>query len=133
MAAWNIEYRRVGSGGGWPTTFTDVAAAIDLLPEAVQKAAAGRLDLDRVVFLGHSAGGHLATWAASRDRLRDAYLQPWRELLPEIDLVAVFELAQTIAGLHYASNYHCSILRISTEHGARELLPFFLRTLLDEA
>ena len=69
IAAWNVEYRRVGAGGGWPATFTDVAAAIDLLPGAVQKAADGRLDLDRVVFLGHSAGGQLVGWAASRERL----------------------------------------------------------------
>src|SRR5579862_1360670 len=26
-AVWNVEYRRVGAGGGWPTTFDDVAAA----------------------------------------------------------------------------------------------------------
>ncbi|WP_243418285.1 alpha/beta hydrolase family protein [Actinomycetospora cinnamomea] len=71
VAAWNIEYRRVGAGGGWPATFTDVAAAVDLLTAEVQEAAGGRLDLDRVVLLGHSAGGHLATWAASRERLRD--------------------------------------------------------------
>ena len=31
-AVWNIEYRRVGGGGGWPATFADVAAAIDYLP-----------------------------------------------------------------------------------------------------
>jgi acetyl esterase/lipase len=60
-AAWNIEYRRVGNGGGVPQTLDDVAAAIDVLD--------GRdLPLDRVVSLGHSAGGHLATWAASRGR-----------------------------------------------------------------
>ncbi len=60
-AAWNIEYRRVGNGGGDPATFDDVAAAIDALH--------GRdLPLDRVLGLGHSAGGHLATWAASRGR-----------------------------------------------------------------
>ena len=60
-AAWNIEYRRLGGrqGGGWPATFDDVATAIDALPGADE-----RLDLDRVVFLGHSAGGHLALWAA---------------------------------------------------------------------
>ncbi|WP_285654080.1 alpha/beta hydrolase [Actinomycetospora sp. NBRC 106375] len=69
VAAWNVEYRRVGAGGGWPSTFTDVATAVDLLPGTVQKAAAQRLDLDRVVFLGHSAGGQLAVWAASRERL----------------------------------------------------------------
>jgi acetyl esterase/lipase len=28
-----------------------------------------QLDLDRVVIVGHSAGGHLALWAASRKRL----------------------------------------------------------------
>ncbi len=63
-AAWNIEYRRVGNGGGWPQTFEDVAAAIDHLAELDAP-----LDLDRVEVLGHSAGGHLALWAASREKL----------------------------------------------------------------
>jgi acetyl esterase/lipase len=63
-AAWNIEYRRVGNGGGWPATFADVAAAIDHLPEL-----RAPLDLDRVSVLGHSAGGHLALWAAGREQL----------------------------------------------------------------
>src|ERR687884_433523 len=33
LAAWNVEYRRVGrgQGGGWPATLDDVAAAIDHL------------------------------------------------------------------------------------------------------
>lgn len=62
-AAWNLEYRRVGGGGGWPATFNDVAAGIDHLA-----ALAVPLDLARVVAVGHSAGGHLALWAASRDR-----------------------------------------------------------------
>jgi acetyl esterase/lipase len=56
-ATWNVEYRRVGSGGGFPTTLEDVAAAIDRL-------AAEHLGPAMVV--GHSAGGHLAAWAASR-------------------------------------------------------------------
>ncbi|HET6877642.1 MAG TPA: alpha/beta hydrolase [Jatrophihabitans sp.] len=61
-ACWNIEYRRVGDGGGWPTTLDDVAAAIDRLAD---------LDVDtaRVVTVGHSAGGHLAVWAAGRETL----------------------------------------------------------------
>jgi acetyl esterase/lipase len=62
-AAWNLEYRRVGGGGGWPATFDDVAAGIDHLSTL-----AAPLDLARVVAVGHSAGGHLALWAASRDR-----------------------------------------------------------------
>ncbi len=61
--AWNLEYRRVGNGGGWPATFADVAAGIDLLAD---------LDVDTcaVVAIGHSAGGHLAAWAAGRQRCR---------------------------------------------------------------
>lgn len=64
-AAWNLEYRRVGTGpgggGGAPETFDDVAAGIDLL-------ATLDLDTSTVVTLGHSAGGHLAAWAAARGR-----------------------------------------------------------------
>lgn len=62
FTCWNIEYRRVGNGGGWPTTLTDVAAAIDHL-------AALDVDASRVVTVGHSAGGHLAVWAAARAAL----------------------------------------------------------------
>jgi acetyl esterase/lipase len=58
--AWNIEYRRVGNGGGTPETFDDVAGAIDALADVDD------LDLSTVVTLGHSAGGHLAVWAAGR-------------------------------------------------------------------
>ncbi len=68
-AALNIEYRRVGNGGGYPTTLIDVAAAIDLLADEGQIAARDsdlELDLERVVTIGHSAGGHLAAWAATR-------------------------------------------------------------------
>ncbi|MDQ2797195.1 MAG: alpha/beta hydrolase [Actinomycetota bacterium] len=62
FTCWNLEYRRVGNGGGWPTTLEDVAAGIDHLTE---------LDLDttRVVAVGHSAGGQLAVWAAGRTKL----------------------------------------------------------------
>ena len=60
--AWNLEYRRVGNGGGDPATFDDVAAGIDLLADVEG------LDLGTVLTLGHSAGGHLAAWAAARGR-----------------------------------------------------------------
>ncbi len=65
-ATWNVEYRRVGMGGGYPATLQDVAAAVDHLDEL---AAEYHLDLERVTVLGHSAGGQLALWAAGRDRL----------------------------------------------------------------
>lgn len=81
-AAWNLEYRRLGTGrgggGGWPMTFADVADGIDALADV---AATGRtafegggsrpvpLDLSRVSLVGHSAGGQLALWAAARPSL----------------------------------------------------------------
>ena len=57
-----MEYRRIGNGGGVPNTLLDVASAIDRL------GGAGLPDgiADRVVLVGHSAGGHLGAWAASR-------------------------------------------------------------------
>lgn len=67
MAAWNIEYRRVGNiGGGWPGTLLDVAQATDCLPTI---AASYNLDIQRVVAVGHSAGGHLALWLAARSKI----------------------------------------------------------------
>jgi len=66
LACWNVEYRRVGQeGGGWPGTFEDVAAAIDLLAERDE------IDPSRVATCGHSAGGHLALWLAARNGLAD--------------------------------------------------------------
>lgn len=70
VAAAVIEYRRVGEGGGWPTTLADVARAVDSLAGPGQHAADGRLELDRVAAVGHSAGGHLAAWLAHRGSLR---------------------------------------------------------------
>ena len=70
VAAAVIEYRRVGEGGGWPTTLADVARAVDSLAGPGQDLADGRLQLDRVAAVGHSAGGHLAAWLAHRGSLR---------------------------------------------------------------
>jgi acetyl esterase/lipase len=66
MAAWNLEYRRAGNGGGWPNTFIDMLAGIDKLQDLADVHA---LNLGPVVALGHSAGGHLAAWAAGRGKL----------------------------------------------------------------
>ena len=57
--AWNVEYRRVGNGGGWPMTADDIGAAIDRL-------AGLDVDSSATVAVGHSAGGQLAVWAAGR-------------------------------------------------------------------
>ncbi len=67
FAVWNLEYRRLGwlrGGGGWPATLLDVAAGIDAL--AAVRDGGAPLDLGRVATVGHSAGGHLALWAAAR-------------------------------------------------------------------
>jgi acetyl esterase/lipase len=67
IAAYNVEYRRVGdSGGGWPGTLQDVAAATDYLRTIAPQY---QLDLDHVLPVGHSAGGHLALWLAARHKL----------------------------------------------------------------
>src|SRR4051812_21943051 len=66
-AVWNVEYRKLGEpGAGYPGTFQDVASAVDALRAQAPKYG---LDLRRVIAIGHSAGGHLALWAASRGRL----------------------------------------------------------------
>ncbi|MGX1029188.1 alpha/beta hydrolase [Streptomyces sp. SAI-097] len=86
FAVASVEYQRgaEGSAGGsagdpvagrWPDTFDDVAAALNALPELVRRHLP-RADARRVVLTGHSAGGHLALWAAARHLLpADA---PWR-------------------------------------------------------
>jgi len=56
---WNVEYRRVGNGGGVPETVDDVRAAIDALPDVDAP-----LAHDRLVIIGHSAGGHLGLCVA---------------------------------------------------------------------
>jgi acetyl esterase/lipase len=67
VATWTIEYRRLGdAGGGWPGTFLDVADATDALRRLATKAP---LDLKRVYAAGHSAGGQLGLWLASRSKL----------------------------------------------------------------
>ncbi|MDR0810454.1 MAG: alpha/beta hydrolase [Gemmobacter sp.] len=69
IATWNIEYRRVGEeGGGWPGTFQDVARATDHLREVARN---NRLDLNRVLVVGHSAGGQIGLWLAARHLLPD--------------------------------------------------------------
>lgn len=64
-AVWVPEYRRVGDeGGGWPGTFDDVGRAVDFVRELAKRYPT--IDTTRVVLAGHSAGGQLALWAASR-------------------------------------------------------------------
>lgn len=65
-----LEYRRIGRDGGWPTTFDDVAAGLEALPELLSAALAERgdepIDATMPILMGHSAGGQLVLWAAHR-------------------------------------------------------------------
>ena len=70
IAVWSVGYRRADeAGGGYPGTYQDIGSAIDRLRAEAPRY---RLDLSRTVLVGHSAGGHLALWAAARDRLPPA-------------------------------------------------------------
>ncbi len=90
--AWNLEYRRVGNGGGYPTTFDDVAAGIDALADVEG------LDLRTVVTLGHSAGGHLAVWAAGRPALTGtAWADPAVPVTAAVSQAGVLDLSAAAA------------------------------------
>jgi len=64
FAVWNIDYRLADEP--WPATLLDAAAAMDHLGVSSHSVT---LDQDRIAVVGHSAGGHLALWLASRGEL----------------------------------------------------------------
>ncbi|MEV7688395.1 alpha/beta hydrolase [Streptomyces bungoensis] len=105
FAVANVEYRRGGApgtetAGRWPDTLDDVSAALDALPALVREALP-QADPRRTVLTGHSAGGHLALWAAARHVLpADA---PWRTSGPAslrgvvaLAPIADFEVAEKL-------------------------------------
>jgi acetyl esterase/lipase len=105
IAIWNIEYRRIGNeGGAWPGTLLDVAAAADHLLIA---APIHDLDLQRVIAIGHSAGGHLACWLAARHRLPEgAHLKTINDPLALRGVVSLAGVVDLIHGwrLHLSNN-----------------------------
>ncbi|MFN8095399.1 MAG: alpha/beta hydrolase [Vicinamibacteria bacterium] len=89
-ATWSLEYRRLGDpGGGWPGTLDDVALGADHLRGI---AAANALDLDRVVAVGHSAGGQLALWLGGRAARPGSADRPLR-LRGVVSLAGITDLA----------------------------------------
>ncbi|HUG32541.1 MAG TPA: type II 3-dehydroquinate dehydratase [Acidimicrobiia bacterium] len=100
-STWNIEYRRLGVGGGWPGSGHDVLTALDSLPL--------ELDLRRLILVGHSAGSYLLMWAAARSRVEaDLHIA----LGPLLDLETAVE----------SSDVGAEQCRSMLEHGAPALL-----------
>ena len=92
VATWSVEYRRVGSsGGGWPTTFQDVAAGFDYV---VTLAKSYPIDLNRVFAMGHSAGGHLAFWLAGGHHIPES--SPIHEPRPKVALRGLISVAGAV-------------------------------------
>lgn len=106
IASFNISYRRADeAGGAWPGTFTDVAAQAALLTPLASRF---RLDLQRVIATGHSAGAHLALWLAAWPKLPAASAIKTKASVPTIravvpidgpgDLVSFNPMAARICG-----------------------------------
>lgn len=69
-----------------------------------------------------------------RNRLRDAYLEPWQAYGAPGDLVRAFELAQPLAALHHALTYHQVVLpNMELKWEMELMLPFYLKLLLRNA
>ena len=123
-AVWLPEYRRVGGDdaeGGYPQTFLDIATAMDLLR---QLAPQRNLDLGRLAVSGHSAGGHLALWSATRGSLPEGHaLYRANPLLPKhvIGLAAIADLDTYRVGPPGSCNSAVDVLMGGTpgEHPVR--------------
>lgn len=86
-----VEYRRVAAEhpddeGGWPQTGDDILLALESLhsevtrlnQEITENPSTRRppIDLQRIVLLGHSAGGQLALWACCEPQLSKLHFKP---------------------------------------------------------
>lgn len=78
-SSWNIEYRRVGNGGGWPASGHDMLMALDFVPQL-------GLGSEHVMIVAHSAGSQLAMWAAPRS---------YTEVLVHVALGPILDLVAT--------------------------------------
>jgi len=91
IAVWNVEYRRVDeAGGGYPGMYQDMHAALDTL---ARQGGAHKLDLNRVIAVGHSAGGQLVQWIAGRERLPKSSVLYRSQVLPVRAVVSLGGLA----------------------------------------
>jgi acetyl esterase/lipase len=123
IATWNVEYRSRGDVGGmWPGAGDDVAAAIEFVDELAERYP---LDRERVVLVGHSAGGHLVLWGAKGAGL------------PVVALAAVSDLRESAervgpegAVARFLGGMPSEIPQTYEEASPRELLPLGVRQIL---
>jgi acetyl esterase/lipase len=135
---WSIEYRRIGDvGGGWPGTFLDVGAAVDHAAMIVRDRA---LATKNLIFMGHSAGGQLALWAASRPSFSRGhrFCRP-EATIPDavLALAAITDLQSYALGPSSCERAALELLGSAQEHASRyasasprELLPTGIQTTL---
>lgn len=113
VAVWAITYRgtihpdqrdRGPARAGWPAAGYDVAAGVDFVPHLAEHAPVD-LDGQRTVLLGHSAGGHLATWAASRSQLEEDQVgaHPTVKPLGCVSMAGVYDLIPAHQARDYVS------------------------------
>jgi acetyl esterase/lipase len=96
IATWNVEYRSRGDvGGTWPGAGLDVAAAVRFVPELAERYP---LDSDRIVLVGHSAGGQLVLWAAKQAQLPVVALAPVSDLRESAERVGQAGAVATFMG-----------------------------------
>jgi acetyl esterase/lipase len=105
IATWNLEYRRIDNpGGGWPGTFHDIGKGVDHIRVISEKY---HLDINHVVIIGHSSGGHLALWAGARHRVpKNSQIYTENPLIPRgvvslagpADLRGMVERSQRVCG-----------------------------------
>lgn len=97
LAVYNIEYRRVGSGGGWPKTFEDVSQALDNVV-AIDKRFPQINEKDALV-VGHSAGAQLAVWGGTRHLLEHGEIGSHPKFHPNkvISLAGPLDMVQAVA------------------------------------
>lgn len=130
-----LEYRRTGQpGGGWPTTFTDVLAGLRALPSVPEFAGAYAAGRPPVV-VGHSAGGHLALWAAGLPAGTRPAMTGVVALAPVADVFEAFRrdlddgaVAALLGGAPeevpdryaYAQPAQCPAVPVSVVHGDRD-------------
>jgi acetyl esterase/lipase len=123
IATWNVEYRSRGDvDGTWPGAGVDVAAAVRFVDELVDRYP---LDRERIVLVGHSAGGQLALWAAKHAGF------------PVVALAAVSDLRESAqrvgpdgAVAMFMGGMPDEVPDLYAEASPRELLPLGIRQVL---